>query len=154
MGKSKKQLQLEAEVQELTADLQRSRADFENYRNRVEQEKNTARIVGQTTAITKLLPTIDNIERAIGHVPEDLHDNPWASGVTKLTKNLQKSLESMGVERIDATPGTSFDPELHEAIQFDEDDESTGHQVITEELQAGYRLGDDVIRHAMVRVKG
>lgn len=138
-------------VAELTADLQRTRADFENYRKRVEGEKQAARDAGQASAILKLLPVVDNIERAIAHVPEDLTENKWAQGVTNLVKQLDKSLDGLNVRRIVATPGTVFDPELHEAIQFDEDAEGE-QEVIAEELQAGYTLNGQPIRHAMVKV--
>jgi molecular chaperone GrpE len=151
MAKSKKQEELEQKVGELTLDLQRTRADFENYRKRVEIEKVQARESGQTAAIVKLLPTIDNIERAIAHVPEDLKDNPWAQSVANLTKQLDKSLENLNVKRIDTSSGVKFDPELHEAIQFDEEAEGE-EEVIAEELQAGYMLNGHPIRHAMVKV--
>lgn len=151
MAKSKKQEELEQQVNELTEDLQRVRADFENYRKRVEQEKELARASGKVGAIMKLLPVIDNIERAISHTPDDLKENKWAQGVASLVKNLEKSLESLNLTRIEASVGTKFDPELHEAIQFDEEAEGD-HEVIAEELQPGYRLGDDVIRHSMVKV--
>lgn len=151
MAKSKKQQELEQQVADLTADLQRVRADFENYRKRVEQEKEMARASGKVGAIMKLLPLIDNIERAIGHMPSDLQDHTWAQGVAKLVKNLESSLAGMGVMRINAKQGERFDPELHEAIQFDEEAEGE-HEVIAEELQAGYKLGQDVIRHSMVKV--
>lgn len=151
MTKSKKTEELEQEIADLTADLQRTRADFENYRKRVEQEKVAARSAGQSAAILKLLPVIDTIERAIAHVPADMADNKWAQGIVGLVKNLEKSLESLNLKRIEATPGTEFNPELHEAIQFDEDAEGD-HEVIAEELQAGYTLGGHPIRHSMVKV--
>jgi len=138
------------DLNELTADLQRTRADFENYRKRTEQEKERARSVGKSQAILKLLPVIDNIERAIGHMPESLQGDKWAQGVAGLIKNLEKSLESLDLHRIDAKPGTLFDPELHEAIQMDDGDGD--EEVISEELQSGYKLGNDVIRHSMVKV--
>ncbi len=145
------QNEFEQQLGELTLDLQRTRADFENYRKRVDAEKAAARENGQASAILKLLPVIDNIERAIAYMPEDLKDNAWAQGVASLVKNLDKSLEGLNVKRIDAGVGVAFNPELHEAIQFDED--ATGDkEVIAEELQAGYLLGDNVIRHAMVKV--
>lgn len=136
---------------ELTTDLQRTRADFENYRKRVETEKVQARAAGETAAILKLLPVIDNIERAITHLPEDLQENAWAQSVVGLMKQLDKSLDGLNLKRIDAKPGTVFNPELHEAIQFDEDAEGD-QEVIAEELQAGYMLNGQPIRHAMVKV--
>lgn len=151
MTKSKKSTEHEDKIAELTADLQRTRADFENYRKRVDAEKTAAREIGQASAILKLLPVIDNIERAIAYVPEELNENKWAQGVVSLVKNLEKSLDGMGVKRIEATAGTAFDPELHDAIQFDEDAKGE-KEVIAEELQAGYTLNGSLIRHAMVKV--
>lgn len=151
MAKSKIQTQLEQQVVELTADLQRNRADFENYRKRSEADKLQARESGQASAILKLLPVIDNIERAIAYTPEDLKGNSWVQGVAGLVKNLDKSLEGLNVRRIDASPGVPFDPDLHEAILFNE--EAVGeHEVVSEEMQAGYTLNGHVIRHAMVKV--
>lgn len=143
--------EFEQAIGELTLDLQRTRADFENYRKRVDIEKTAARESGQASAILKLLPVIDNIERAIAYTPEDLKDNQWVQGVTSLVKNLEKSLEGLNIARIDAKPGTEFNPELHEAIQFDED-AAGDKEVVAEELQAGYALNGHVIRHAMVKV--
>lgn len=151
MAKSKKQQELEQQIGELTQDLQRTRADFENYRKRAEVDKTAAHQYGQAAAIMKLLPVIDNIERAIAYVPDELVDNKWAQGVAGLTKNLDKSLEGLNVKRIAATPGTVFNPELHEAIQVDETAEGD-QEVVAEELQAGYTLGGMPIRHAMVKV--
>lgn len=148
---AKKIEKLEQQVGELTLDLQRTRADFENYRKRGEADKAATYQHGQAAAIMKLLPVVDNIERAVGYLPEELKDNTWAQGVTKLIKNLDKSLESLNVKRIDATPGVSFDPEQHEAIQMDEDAEGD-HEVIAEELQAGYTLSGNPIRPSMVKV--
>lgn len=145
------QNEFDQQLGELTLDLQRTRADFENYRKRVDAEKSAARESGRTSAILKLLPVIDNIERAIAYTPEDLKDNAWVQSVAGLVKNLEKSLESLNLKRIDAKVGTEFNPELHEAIQFDED--ATGdNEVVAEELQAGYTLNGHVIRHAMVKV--
>jgi molecular chaperone GrpE len=149
--KDKKSDELEQQVAELTQDLQRTRADFENYRKRVEMEKTAAREAGQAGAILKLLPVVDNIERAVLHIPEDLKDNKWAQGVAGLSKNLEKSLGALNLKRIEAKPGDDFNPELHEAIQFDEEAEGE-KEVIADELQAGYLLNGRPIRHAMVKV--
>ena len=151
MPKPKKQAELEEKLIDAIADLQRTRADFENFRRRSELDKLSAREAGQTGAILKLLPVIDNIERAIGHMPAELKDDKWAQGVAGLTKNLDKSLEGLNLKRIDAKAGTAFNPDLHEAIQFDEEAEGDS-EVIAEELQPGYLLGQTPIRHAMVKV--
>lgn len=149
--KAKKPTKQEQQIAELTADLQRTRADFENYRKRVEAEKTAARQSGQASAIMKLLPVIDNIERAIAYTPEDLKDHSWVQSVSGLVKHLDKSLEGLNVTRIDARPGTVFNPDMHEAIQFDEEAQGDT-EVIAEPLQAGYLLNGAVIRHAMVKV--
>ncbi len=149
--KPKKNTEFEQKLGELTLDLQRTRADFENYRKRVDAEKQSAREAGQASAVLKLLPVIDNIERAIAYTPEDLKDNTWVQGVANLVKHLDKSLEGLSVARINAKPGEPFNPAFHEAIQFDEEAEGE-NEVIAEELQAGYTLNGHVIRHAMVKV--
>jgi molecular chaperone GrpE len=100
--------------------------------------------------VLKLLPVIDNIERAVSHTPKELQSNTWAVGVANLVKNLDKSLEGLGVKRIEATPGTHFNPDLHEAIMMEDGDGD--HDVIAEELQAGYTLDEAVIRHSLVKV--
>ena len=151
MAKSKKQEELEQQVGELTQDLQRTRADFENYRKRSEGDKAATYQHGQSAAIMKLLPVIDNIERAVTYMPDELKDNKWAQGIAGLVKNLEKSLESLNLKRIDAKEGSDFNPELHEAIQFVEDADGD-KEVIAEELQAGYALNGQPIRHAMVKV--
>ena len=149
--KLKKANKLQIQVDELTGDLQRTRADFENYRKRSEADKAATYQHGQSAAIMKLLPVIDNIERAVAYIPDDLQDNKWAQGVANLVKNLDKSLESLNLKRIDAKSGVDFDPDLHEAIQFDEEAEGET-EVIAEELQAGYALNGQPIRHTMVKV--
>lgn len=151
MPKAKKPDANDEQIAELTRDLQRTRADFENYRKRVEAEKTSARNVGRSSAIEQLLPVIDDIDRALSHMPDELKDNTWANGVAGLEKKLQKALESLGLTRIDATEGVHFNPDLHEAVQFDEDGDGE-HEVVAEELRAGYLLGDAVLRPAMVRV--
>ena len=151
MTKSKKQTELEQQIGELTQDLQRQRADFENYRKRVETEKEQAKETGKTQAVMKLLPVIDNIDRAVAHLPAELQGNAWADGVVKLSKHLDKMVGDLSLEKIAIIPGeTLFDPSLHEAIQMDDAEGDT--EVVAEELQTGWKLGDTVIRPAMVKV--
>lgn len=149
--KTEKPKNLDTVVAELTSDLQRVRADFENYRKRGESEKQQAEERGATRTALKLLPVIDTIERAIVHIPKDIADHQWVQGVAGLVKQLDKALASMDLERIKADAGIEFNPDLHQAIQMDED-ANGDKEIIAEELQAGYRLGDRVIRHAMVKV--
>lgn len=151
MTKHKKTDDLQRTIDELTLDLQRTRADFENYRKRVETEKQSAHNMGQAKSVMKLLPVIDTIERAITNVPEELADNAWAKGVAGLGKQLDKQLKDIGLEKIDAKPGTLFNPELHQAVQFDEAADGE-KEVVAEELRAGYTLDGTVIRDAMVKV--
>jgi grpE len=151
MTKHKKIDDLQHTIDELTLDLQRTRADFENYRKRVEAEKQSAHSMGQAKSVMKLLPVIDTIERAIANVPEELADNAWAKGVAGLGKQLDKQLKDIGLEKIDAKPGTLFNPELHQAVQFDEAADGE-KEVVAEELRAGYTLDGAVIRDAMVKV--
>ena len=141
----------DSKINDLTQDLQRTRADFENYIKRSDIERAYARQSGQASAILKLLPVIDNIERSISYMPDELKDNKWAIGVAGLVKNLEKSLEGMNLKRIEAKPGTIFNPDIHEAITFDEDAEGE-HEVVSEEMQPGYTLEGRPIRHAIVRV--
>jgi len=150
-NKPKKVSDQQQKIIELTQDLQRTRADFENFAKRSELEKRSAREAGQASAILKLLPVIDNIERSIAYVPDELKDDKWAQGVAGLVKNLEKSLEGLGLKRIEAKPGTVFNPDLHEAILFDENAEGE-LEVIADEMQPGYTLNGSPIRHAMVRV--
>lgn len=151
MTKSKKTEELEQRIAELTNDLQRTRADFENYRKRSEGDKAATYQHGQSAAILKLLPVIDNIERAVAYTPAELADNKWVQGIAGLVKNLEKSLEGLNLKRIDAAAGADFNPDVHEAIQFDEEAQGD-KEVIAEELQAGYVLNGQPIRHAMVKV--
>jgi molecular chaperone GrpE len=149
--KPSKDNNVQADFDAILTDLQRTRADFENYRKRVDIDKQQAREAGKAQMIIKLLPVIDNIERAITHVPEGLQDNQWVKGIIGLQKNLEKALIDLDISRIVASPDTTFDPHLHEAIMMEDGDGDK--EVIAEELQAGYKLGDTVIRHSLVKVK-
>lgn len=150
-ARSKKQTdELQRKVEELTAALQRERADSENIRRRHDEETSRLRTSVKAHLVKDLLPVIDNFERALKHVPKDLEKNDYIKGVHAVVAQFEKTLQQMGVERI-KTVGEAFDPHLHEAVSMEEGDGSS--EVVSEELQAGYRIGDDVVRHAMVRVR-
>ena len=142
--------QLTRQVAELTEALQRERADAMNLRRRHEEEIAGLQTYTKASVVRDLLPVIDNFERALKHVPKELEGNDYIKGVQGIVKQFEKTLQQMGVERIQ-TVGQSFDPVYHEAVSMEGGDGS--HEVVSEELQAGYILGDYVIRHAMVRVK-
>lgn len=141
--------QLKQQVAELTEALQRERADTINIRRRHDEQIANLRTVAKASVIKELLPVIDNFERALKHVPPELQDNDYIKGVRSVVKLFEKILGDIGVQRI-KTVGEPFDPKWHEAVAMEEGDGGT--EVVSEELQAGYAIGDEVIRHAMVRV--
>lgn len=146
------QAQLSVEDQQiakLTEALQRERADAVNLRRRHETEMTNLRTRLKSSVIYDLLPVIDNFERALKHVPADLEGNDYIKGVQGVVKQFEKTLADMGVERIKSV-GEVFNPHFHEAISMEEGEGT--EEVVTEELQSGFKIGDDVIRHAMVRV--
>lgn len=142
---------LEQELTDLTAALQQERADAINLRRRHDEDMANLRTRLKAGVVAELLPVVDNFERALKHVPTDLKDNDYIKGVQGVVKQFEKSLADMGVERI-KTVGEPFNPALHEAVSMEEGEGE--QEIVSEELQAGYQLGSDVIRHAMVRVKG
>ncbi|MDB5175618.1 MAG: grpE [Candidatus Saccharibacteria bacterium] len=136
-------------IDDLTSALQHERADAMNLRRRHNEEMAGLRNRIRSSVISDLLPVIDNFERALKHVPEDLAEHDYIKGIQGVVKQFEKTLGDMGVERI-ATVDQPFDPKYHEAVSMEEGEGS--EEVVSEELQSGYKLGDDVIRHAMVRV--
>jgi molecular chaperone GrpE len=142
---------LQERVDELTGDLQRLQAEFQNYKRREESAKGELLEMAKREVVMLLLPMLDNIDRALAHRPAELNDNAWANGVEAVAKQSQETLKKMGVEKIQITAGkTEFDHNLHEAISM-EDGEGE-QEVVTEELQPGYKMGELVLRHAMVKV--
>ena len=142
--------QLALENAQLNDAMLRERADAMNVRKRAEDEKLKLGGYYKATVIKELLPTIDNFERALKSVPKDLENNDFIKGIESVVKQFAQTLNKLGVERI-KTVGEHFDPELHEAVTMEEGDGE--QEIVSEELQSGYILGDEVIRHAMVRVK-
>ncbi len=140
--------QLTRQVAELTEALQRERADAANIRRHHDQQLGSLKQLITVQVIEELLPVIDNFERALKHVPADLVDNAYVKGVQGVVKQFESTLSTMGVQRI-ATVGQAFNPHLHEAVSAEGEGDV---EQISEELQAGYQLGDQVIRHAMVKV--
>jgi molecular chaperone GrpE len=142
--------ELEKQVADLTEALQRERADSMNLRRRTEEEKSKLGDFYKANVIRKLLPAIDNLERALKHAPKDLKDHDYVKGVEGVVKQFEKTLSELGVEKI-KTEGAEFDPKYHEAVGMEDGDGDV--EVVAEELQPGYTLGDEVVRHAFVKVK-
>lgn len=147
---------LRAELAEKTAladqyfdRLARLQADFENYRRRVRQEREELAAFGAEGLIKKLLPVLDNLDRAIKAEP-GAGAQAWRQGVEMTFKQFQDVLAGEGVETISAE-GLPFNPTEHEAVMQVESDEHEDNTVV-EELQKGYRLAGRVIRPAMVKV--
>ena len=128
--------------------MQRVQAEFINFKTRTEQEKLQLSNFAKAQTIKDLLPVIDDLERALAHQPEELKQDKWAQGVQKVHERLLKQLEKLGVKRIEAL-NQVFDHNLHEAVQAEGEGDT---QIVTEVLQNGYTLGDQVIRHAVVKV--
>ena len=140
---------LQIKVDELTEALQRERADSINIRRRSDEEKARLSNFYKSMIIQGLLPAVDNLERALAFTPKDLEGHEYVKGVSGVVKQFERAFSDLGIERI-ATVGESFDPNLHEAVGMDDGDGDS--EVIIEELQAGYKMGDEIIRHAMVKV--
>jgi len=145
-----KMTELEQQVAELTDALQRERADAMNVRRRSEEEKAGLASFHKANVVKELLPVIDNFERALIHVPKELASNDYVKGVSGVVKQFADILKKLGVKRI-KTVGEPFDPNLHEAVSMEEGEGNK--EVVSEELQAGYMLENEVLRHAMVKVR-
>ena len=142
--------ELAEQLQALTDALQIERADAANLRRRHEEQISGLKNHVKAGVIRELLPVIDNFERALKHVPAELENNDYIKGVQGIVKQFEKTLSDVGVVRIKTT-GEHFDPKLHEAVSMEEGEGS--RELVSEELQPGYKIGDDVIRHAMVKVR-
>jgi molecular chaperone GrpE len=138
------------QIAQLTQALQRERADAVNLRRRHEEEIVNLRAHAKAGVVRELLPVIDNFERALKHVPKNLEQDDYIKGVRAVVQQFEKTLSDVGVERIKSV-GEHFDPHLHEAVSMEEGDGQ--HEIISEELQPGYKLGNEILRHAMVKVK-
>ena len=142
--------ELEKKITELTEALQRERADAENLRRRTQEEKSRLGEFYKAMVLQELLPALDNLERAFKHTPKELNDSDFVKGIQGVLKQFEQCFTQLGVKRI-KTVGEVFDPRLHEAVHMEDGDGAV--EVVCEELQPGYTLGDEVLRHAMVKVK-
>lgn len=137
-------------VAELEQQLLRVKADFENHKRRTDEERFKIAGVAQAEVVLKLLPVIDSFERAFATVPSEVEKTDWYKGVTAIHQQFEKMLEDLGISRIKSV-GEPFDPAVHEAVA-NESSDKFDKETVSEEFEAGYRYGDEVIRHSKVKV--
>lgn len=146
-SEDKKLEEAEAKAKEYLDRWQRLMAEFDNYRKRSEKEKLDSYDYAVSNTVAELLPIIDNFERALNI---ESTDKKLYTGVKMIYKQIMDLLEKMHVTPIEAV-GTTFDPNLHNAI-LHIDDEELGENIVAEEVQKGYLYKEKVIRHSVVKV--
>ena len=132
--------EVEKQIADLTNDLQRTRADFENFRKQVEVQKANERKATKLATVYKVLPLLDDIDRAVGTYNE----------LSPLAKSLEKTLKELGLAKIDSAANKEFNPDIHDAVMVEGDGDK---EVIAETLRPGYYYEGEVLRPAMVKVK-
>ena len=130
----------EAKIAELTADLQRTRADFENFRKQIELQKTQEKKAVKFATISKVLPLLDDLDRAIDSYAE----------LKPLEKSLAKTLKELELAKIASKEGAEFNPDIHDAVMAEGEGEQ---EVVAETLRPGYYYEGEVLRPAMVKVK-
>lgn len=148
--KEKEKEKLKERIKELEEGRIRQLAEFENFRNRSEKEKSQRFDMGASSVIEKMLPVVDNFERALQYLPEGEESKAFVEGVQGIFKQLNTVLDELGVKPIDAV-GKKFNPDFHSAVMM-VDDEEKESGTVAEELQKGYLYHDNVVRHSMVKV--
>ena len=139
------------QIEELTDCLKRTMAEFDNFRKRTEREDREIYENGARGVIEKLLPVVDNLERAFKDVTEEQKaEDPFVDGMDKVFKQVMTLFDELGVKEIEAE-GQQFNPDFHNAVMHIED-ENLDENIVTEEFQKGYMYKDTVIRHSMVKV--
>lgn len=148
--KNKKDLEIENLKEQLEQKndlLLRTAAEFDNFKKRTEREKTTVAEFAKAGLIKQLLPILDNIDRAAA---TDKETPDYIKGIEMIVKQFEGVAANLGITEV-AAVGDTFNPELHEAVMHVED-ENLSENVIAEVLQKGYKIGDTVIRAAMVKV--
>lgn len=138
---------LQASLREQEDKYLRLLAEYDNYRKRSQKEKENAWTTAKADTAKEFLPVYDNLERAL---KQETADEAYAKGVQMIMTQLKTVLEKLGIEEIPAL-GETFDPNFHNAVMHMEDD-SLGENTVAEVFQTGFKIGDKVIRHAMVKV--
>jgi molecular chaperone GrpE len=143
--------QAKAEAAENLDGWQRARAEFANYKRRTDAERLELSVTAGAEVLTRVLPIVDDFDRAAATLPGEFKDQPWINGVLLVHRKLTSLLEQSNVKPIPVKPGDAFDPNLHEAITHEDAAQiESGH--IIGEVTRGYTLGERVLRPALVRV--
>ncbi len=140
-----------ARAEEYLDQWKRARAEFANFKKRNEKEREELLKFANSVLIARLLPTLDDFERATKTIPNKIHALTWVEGIFLIHRKLQVILEQEGVSEIEAEAGTEFDPTIHEAVVHEESEEYKEGQII-DILQKGYKLHDRVVRPTLVKV--
>jgi molecular chaperone GrpE len=127
----------------------RAAADFANYKKRAEKDNAEYAKFANTALIARLLPVLDDFDRAFQTIPDNLRALTWVDGIVLIARKMAAMLEAEGLKPIDAL-NKPFDPNIHEAVIHEESDKEDG--TVIAELQKGYKLNDRVIRPTMVKV--
>ena len=146
----KKKDKKDEQIEELNDKLLRQMAEFNNFRNRTDKEKAQRFDMGARSVIEKMLPIVDNFERGLATVPEEMKEDAFVVGMDKVYKQLMAQFEAMEVKPIECV-GKEFDPELHNAVmQVASEEYESG--IVAQEFQKGYTYKETVVRHSMVAV--
>jgi molecular chaperone GrpE len=141
--------QLEKESADYKDQWMRAVADYKNFKRRADTERAELIRGASANLLMKLLPIMDDLERAMGSVTPDVAESKWYAGFKLIPQKLSNVLESEGVNAIEAL-GQEFDPNLHEAVIYEEAEGQEGK--VTGDLQRGYKLREKVLRPSMVKV--
>jgi len=140
----------QAKADEYLDKYRRSVAEFANYRRRQDREREGEARRISMQVLRRLLPPLDDLDRALDSVPPEHRDSPWVEGVRLIDRKLRGILDEFHVKPIEAA-GKPFDPRYHSALLQEESD-THPEGVVMEELQRGYIMGDDVLRPSVVKV--
>ena len=137
---------------EYLAMAQRVQADFDNYRKRNASLRTEVADDAVRDAVKEVLPSLDNLERALAAAKAAGEAGSLYTGVEMTLRGFEEALKKLGMERVEAAPGTVFDPEKHNAVMMTEADEEHPEGTIIECFQTGFAVRGKVVRYAMVRV--
>lgn len=150
-NKYKKEIEdLKKKVQEYLEGWQRARADYLNLKKDTEQKVQEISLFANVTLLYEFLPLIDNLDRALNFIPNELLSSDWVKGIMNVQKSIHAFIKKFGIEKIE-TKGKKFDPKLHEAVSHDENKQYKPDDII-DEVQAGWLLKGETLIPAKVKV--